>query len=201
VRASNRDVPHGADAANPRAPNRWGHIIEITEAQHDAAAGTFRWEIFLLAGDPAGGHLLTHLDALTDAPVPSDATYFAGQADTAELSAFAGPDNLGFDAHGRLWIVTDAVQPGGHNNGCFVCGTEGAQRGAVRQFLCGPVGAEISGCEFTRDARTLFLTVQHPGEGGTATEPVSHWPDGGPNAPRPSLLAITHAEGEREIGS
>jgi secreted PhoX family phosphatase len=201
VRASNREVPHGPDAANPRAPNRWGHIIEIAEDQDDPAARTFRWEIFLLAGDPEGGQLLTRLTELTDGPLPPDAAYFAGQADAADLSAFAGPDNLSFDVHGRLWIVTDAAQPRGNNNGCFVCPTEGAERGAVRQFLCGPVGAEISGCEFAQGGRTLFLSVQHPGEGGTATEPASHWPDGMLSAPRPSVLAIVHADAEREIGS
>jgi secreted PhoX family phosphatase len=57
------------------------------------------------------------------------------------------------------------------------------------------VGAEICGCELTADNRTLFLTIQHPGAGGTATTPVSHWPDGGNAAPRPSLIAIRADDG------
>jgi secreted PhoX family phosphatase len=38
--------------ANPRANNTSGDIIEVTEANSDAAATTFAWDIFLLAGDP-----------------------------------------------------------------------------------------------------------------------------------------------------
>jgi secreted PhoX family phosphatase len=198
ISASNRSVAHGSDRANPRAPNRWGHIIELAPDGDDATARYFAWEIFLLAGDPAVGPLLARHE-LVEA-LPPDASYFAGQHDAAKLSAFAGPDNLTFDRHGRLWIVTDAVQPRAHNNGCFVCPTEGEARGEVRQFLCGPIGAEISGCQFADESRTLFLTVQHPGEGGTATEPRSDWPDGDGLAPRPSLIAVTR-EARGEIGS
>jgi secreted PhoX family phosphatase len=201
ISASNRSAVHGPDASNPRAPNRWGHVIELAAAGEDPTARDFSWEIFLLAGDPALGPLLTRLDGEAAMPLPEDATYFGGQSDPSRLSAFAGPDNLSVDRRGNLWIVTDAAQPGQHNNGCFACPTEGDARGEVRQFFCGPVGAEISGCEFTADGRTLFLSIQHPGEGGTATAPASHWPDGGAAAPRPSLVAITHTEAGREIGS
>ena len=38
--------------------------------------------------------------------------------------------------------------------------------------MSGPVGAEVCGCEFTADGRALFLTLQHPGEAGSATEPA-----------------------------
>jgi uncharacterized protein len=43
----------GPDAANPRANNRHGHIIELTEAGEDPASMTFHWDIFLLCGDPS----------------------------------------------------------------------------------------------------------------------------------------------------
>jgi hypothetical protein len=66
--------------------------------------------------------------------------------------------------------------------------------------MSGPLGAEICGCELSRDNRTLFLTVQHPGTGGTAAAPVSRWPDGGDAAPRPSLVAIEADDG-RPVGS
>ena len=39
------------DAANPRANNFAGHIIEIVEEGNDHAATTFTWDIFILAGD------------------------------------------------------------------------------------------------------------------------------------------------------
>ena len=95
--------------------------------------------------------------------------------------------------------MTDGAQPSG-NNGCFVCALDGPLRGAVRQFMEGPVGAEICGCEFSADEHTLFLTVQHPGSGGTLSQPVSDWPDGSGNAPRPSLIAIEPEDAAARVG-
>jgi len=46
----------------------------------------------------------------------------------------------------------------------------------------------------------LFLSIQHPGEGGTVAEPRSHWPDGPGTQPRSSVIAITR-EGGGTIGS
>jgi secreted PhoX family phosphatase len=188
--ANGREIDSSADAVSPRSPNTAGHIVEIAEQGADAAAASFRWEIFVLAGAPRAGGLLTALPASAEPRLTADATYFAGVGDAAELSAFANPDNLGFDRDGNLWIVTDGAQPNKNNNGCFVCATEGPERGAVRQFMSGPAGAEISGCEFTADDRTLVLSVQHPGAGGGALAPTSHWPDGADTAPRPSVVAI-----------
>jgi secreted PhoX family phosphatase len=188
-----------ADAVNPRAPNPSGHIIELAEQDDDASAVRFRWDVLLLAGAPAGD--LLHVLPLTGAlPLEADATYFAGHTNVADVSAFANPDNLEFDSRGRLWIVTDGKQPEQNNNGCFVCPTDGPGRGAVRQFMSGPVGAEICGCEMSEDERTLFLTVQHPGQGGTAEEPHSAWPDGTGRAPRPSLVAIEPEGAGRRLG-
>lgn len=196
VPSSGRNLDTRTTASSPRAPNPSGQILEIAEAGADAAATSFRWEIFLLAGDPAGGNLLAAMPAGHSESLAASTTYFGGRTDVAELSAFANPDNLGFDAAGNLWIVTDGVQPGENNNGCFVCATEGSERGAVRQFLSAPIAAEVCGCEITRDGRTLFLTLQHPGAGGSAEAPVSHWPDGGDAAPRPSLVAVERGDGE-----
>ena len=182
-----------ADAANPRAPNPWGHILELSELGDDPTGTAFRWEVFLLAGHPPAG-LLQRLDGLELTP---DSSYFAGATD--DLATWAAPDNLTFDDAGNLWIVTDGTQPLGHNNGCFVCPVEGPSRGALRQFMSGPVGCEAACCEIGPDGRTLFLSIQHPGEGGSVEEPISHWPDGGDAAPRPSLVAITPTDPTRKL--
>jgi secreted PhoX family phosphatase len=187
--------------ASPRAPNTAGHIIELIEQNSDAAASSFRWEIFLLAGAPTSQQLVAALPTEHPASLAAELTYFGGATEAAELSAFANPDNLGFDADGNLWIVTDGNQPGGFNDGCFACPTQGPERGHVRQFMSGPVGAEVCGCEFTADGSTLFLTLQHPGEAGSATSPQSHWPDGGDAAPRPSVVAISPEGRRRKFGS
>jgi secreted PhoX family phosphatase len=174
------------DRANPRAPNRFGHIIEISEAGGDHAATRCRWDIFIAAGNPAD---------------PAHLASYQGRSDGAW---FATPDNIAFDARGRLWVATDG-QAGaiGANDGLYMVETEGSGRGLARQFLSGPVGSEICGPVFTPDNRTLFVSVQHPGEaqGATFANPASRWPDGRPDMPpRPSVVAIYRPDGAT-IGS
>lgn len=196
-----RELDTRTDAVSPRGPNAAGHILELTEQGADATATSFRWEIFVLAGAPDSQRLLAALPAEHSGSLAAEVAYFGGATEAAELSAFANPDNLGFDNDGNLWIVTDGTQPEDNNDGCFVCPTEGPDRGRVRQFMSGPLGCEVCGCTFTVDAGTLFLTIQHPGEGGSATLAQSHWPDGGAAAPRPSLVAIEPKDRQRRFGS
>jgi uncharacterized protein len=189
-----REVDSGPNAANPRGGNSFGHIIEIREAGDDHTAHEFSWEVFLLAGD-AGGRLITDLQQ-----VKPDSAYYAGYANAAELSPIGSPDNIGFDRGGNLWIVTDGAQPGGNNDGCWVCPTTGPQRGRLQQFMSAPVGAEVCGCQFTPDGETFFLSIQHPGEGGTVHAPLSCWPDGEGHQPRSSVIAI-RKQGGGAVGS
>jgi secreted PhoX family phosphatase len=191
-----RLVDLGPNHANPRGPNPHGHVIELTEDDGDHTGRTFRWELFVLAGDPSGGRLFTRYEDLLAAPQldPAD-TYFAGVSETDRLSPIGCPDNVGFDPSGNLWITTDGDQPRGANNGTFACATQGPARGALRQFMSVPLGAEVCGCEFAPDGTTLFLSIQHPGEGGDLAHPLSRWPDGGDAAPRPSVIAIRREDG------
>ena len=190
-----RTVAAGPDAANPRGQNAWGHIIELQEARNDATAREFAWEVFLLAGDPNNGRLLTRPEELRAGLAQGD-TYFAGYGKAADLSPIGSPDNLGFDAAGNLWVVTDGAQPTSTNNGCWVCPTTGPLRGRLQQFMSAPKGAEVCGCRFTPDGETLFLSIQHPGEGGTVLAPTSYWPDGGDRSqPRSSVIAIRRIAG------
>jgi hypothetical protein len=66
--------------------------------------------------------------------------------------------------------------------------------------MSAPAGAEVCGCEFAPDGSTLFLSVQHPGEGGTLAAPVSDWPDRNGRPPRPGVIAIRRQDGGR-VGS
>jgi secreted PhoX family phosphatase len=170
------------DNANPRPDNAFGHIIEVTEDGDDHAATTFVWDMFLLAGDPA-----------------DESTYFAGFP-KEKVSKIANPDNITFDADGNLWISTDG-QPSSLeiNDGLFAVPTDGADRGYLRQFFSSVTGSEVSGPIFTPDNTALFLSVQHPGEGGTYDEPTTSWP-GTSGAPRPGLVLIQHETGGK-IGS
>jgi len=198
VESAGRRIQTDPVAPNPRAPNPWGHIIELSEDHDDGASVSFQWEIFLLAGDPAQGQFLTSLASNTEELNP-DSTYFAGHQNSDELSAFGSPDNLTFDAAGNLWITTDGDQPKGNNDGCFVCPTEGDSRGGVRQFMSGPVGCEITGCELTPDEGGILLGIQHPGQGGTAEDSISSWPEGGDSAPQPSVVLVGPEDPRRKL--
>jgi uncharacterized protein len=171
---SNRPAP---DAANPRVENRHGHIIEVTEANGDHTSTTFNWNMFLVCGEPK-----------------DNSTYFAGFPKD-RVSPISSPDNIAFDNMGNLWIATDG-QPGTLkvNDGFFAVPVEGEDRGYLRQFFSGVPGGEVCGPEFTPDNTSLFLAIQHPGEGGTVEKPVSQWPDNAV-APRPSVVVVQPAQG------
>ena len=169
------------DTANPRPANRNGHIIELVETDNNHAALTFRWDIFMLCGNPA---------TATDSP-----TFFAG-FDPSRVSPISCPDNLAFDNRGNMWIATDGMPSTFRaNDALYAVATEGLDRGYVKQFLSVPLGAEVCGPEFTPDNTTLFIAVQHPGEGGViGGTTVSNWPHTH-NFPRPGIVAVVKMQG------
>lgn len=171
--------------ANPRGPNRFGHIIEIVEPGGDFASETSRWEILVKCGDPAVAEVGAVWNPLT-----------------TENGWFASPDNCAIDASGRLWVSTDGNDDTGAADGLWALETEGPRRGTGRHFFRVPVGAELCGPRFTADGETLFVAVQHPGDGDGASyeAPTTRWPDfGDASPPRPSVLVITR-EGGGPIG-
>ncbi len=187
----------GETAANPRTPNFNGHIIELTENGDDHGATTFKWEIFLLCGNPTID-LKTDAEELTPG-LASSATFFAGYADASKLGKVASPDNIAFDSRGNLWIATDG-QPssadlGRPNDAIHVVPTDGPDRGYLRQFLSGPKGSEVCGPEFTPDDKTLFAAIQHPGEDGGFPNTISAWPPDNKPFPRPSVIAVRRKDG------
>ena len=169
-----------ADAANPRAANPYGHIIRWRENRRDHAGRQFRWDIFLLAG-PQG-----------DSRSPNGAAL-------DEHNILASPDGLWFDPDGRLWIQTDmsgsqlASGPFGHNQMLVA----DPRSGQIKRFLVGPFGAEVTGISATPDFRTLFVNIQHPGEGSTASNLLSTWPDGPGRRPRSATVVVTREDGKR----
>ena len=173
----------GATEVNPRNENRDGHIVEITEIG-DQTSRKFTWNLLMVCGDPAQG----------------DLTYFSGFP-TDKVSPISCPDNLAFDSVGNLWISTDGAPSGiGKNDGLFKVTLEGAERGRVEQFLAVPRDAETCGPIIHDDERTVFVSVQHPGEEGTFEAPNSLFPDyvragapvktGQARAPRPSVIQV-----------
>ena len=175
----------GIDAANPRANNVNGHVIEIVEDGGDHGATTFTWEVFLRCGDPTS---------------PADDTYWGG-FDPDKVSPISNPDYLTFDNEGNLWLSTDGLSKGfaGMNDGIFAVPVEGGERGYLRQFMSGPVGAELTGPRFNADVSALFVSVQHPGRTGTLAKPTSTWPDG--DVAKPAVVVVTKTDGRKTIGS
>ena len=157
----------------------------------------FSWDVFLLAGDPRNpaARFLTRAEDIIAGKVAREDTYYGGYADRSQVSPIACPDNVGFDPSGRLWVVTDGAEDLLGNDGCFVVPTSGPDRGLLRQVMSAPVGAEVCGCEFTPAGTTPFLSIQHPGEGGTVDKPVSHWPDGEGLPARSAVIAVSREDG------
>jgi secreted PhoX family phosphatase len=182
------------NAANPRARNAFGHIIEMTPDGGDHAAPKFTWEILVKCGDPSIAQV--------------GATFSSA---TTKDGWFGMPDNCAVDNQGRLWISTDGnnAKATGRADGLWAIETEGEARGTSKHFFRVPAGAELCGPFFTPDDATLFVAVQHPGEAeddappgsGTFENPATRWPDfkdGVP--PRPSVVAITRRGGGKIAG-
>ncbi|TDH35856.1 PhoX family phosphatase [Pseudohoeflea suaedae] len=179
--------PGDENAANPRADNAFGHIIEITEPEGDFAATRSTWEILLKCGDPSVADVGASFNPAT-----------------TENGWFGMPDNCNIDSDGRLWVATDgnSGKETGRTDGVWAIDTDGEARGTSKLFFRVPVGAEMCGPLSTPDLTTFFVAVQHPGDDGLATfeKPATRWPDFKDDMPvRPAVVAITK-QGGGKIG-
>ena len=142
------------------------------EADGDAAARNFRWEVFQLGGDQYASPDGLMIDARGVLWVQTDIS----------------PTVLLKEDHARF----------GNNQ---MLAIDPATR-EVRRFLTGPRGGEITGACMTPDGATLFVNLQHPGEVPAAerdpNNPRKHsnWPDYRPDGrPRSGTVAIRRADG------
>ena len=138
----------------------YGWIMRLVEDGDRPDAMTFRWQMFATGGEPIEGGL-----------------------------GFSNPDNLEFDDKGNLWMVTDistskhnqAVPPNRlgkdgqpldqaslcglfGNNSIWYIPTSGPNAGEAYLFGIAPTETETCGPFFTKDGKTLFVAIQHPGE-------------------------------------
>jgi secreted PhoX family phosphatase len=158
-----------ADAANPQAPNTDGHIIRWTDS-----GTTFEWDIFLLAS------LLASDQAGTE-------------------WTFTDPDGLWADPNGRLFIQTDGGQPdvmiGGMEfelqDQMVVADTT---TGEIKRLFMGVEDDEITGVAVTPDRKTMFVNIQHPGNGNPADTNIPA-PTDGFTIPRDVTVVITKKDG------
>ena len=164
--------------SNPRAKNIYGHILRWTPKGGNHADSGFKWDIFLLAGNPL--------------KYPNDLR--KGTSNINVENMFNSPDGLKFDKFGRLWIQTDGKYSNkgdyeGMGNNQMLCANP--ITGEVRRFLTGPVACEITGIAFNEDYTTMFVGIQHPGENLAN----SHYPNGGNSTPRSTIVQIRKKDG------
>ena len=117
----------------------YGWVMHLIEDSNQPAALTFSWQILAMGGEPAAGGL-----------------------------GFSNPDNLLIDRNGNLWVVTDIAGDKSDlfgNNSIWYIPTNGANAGKAYLFGIGPMECETTGPCFSTDEQTMFLSIQHPGEG------------------------------------
>lgn len=228
--SSRRVVPTGTqtkvDAANPRAytdvraaqstqsGNVNGHIVRFKDTAPEAT--TFTWDVYLFGAEAAADPTLINLSGLTND------------------QDFSSPDGLVFTkSSGLCWIQTDdgaytdvtncmlvAAVPGvvgdgaamtlNYGGGNTVTTRMGKKPTAttLKRFFVGPFDCEVTGLCETPDGKTMFVNIQHPGEGtplaAVATVPdatryTSQWPSnegyGAGNRPRSATVVITKNDG------
>jgi len=176
----------GVDAANPRANNTMGQIIRWKEDGDFDGAG-FEWNHLVLAGDPANERREARGNINGD--------------------IYGCPDGIGFDARGVLWIQTDTAASQMYkgefknigNNQMLACDPA---TGETRRFLTAPTHCEVTGVTLTPDGRTMFISIQHPGETpserSNPAEPrkYSNWPDyRSDGRPRSATVVIRKKDG------
>jgi len=114
-------------------------------------------------------------------------------------TGFSCPDNLLFEKVGNLWFTSDISGSKMNkspeylpfkNNGLFVLIRSGIQAGEIIQVASAPVDAEFTGPCFSPDGKTLFLSVQHPGERSlNLNNLTSTWPNK-KDGPKSSVITI-----------
>ncbi|WP_104722323.1 PhoX family protein [Helicobacter mesocricetorum] len=170
-----RAIPNGA---NPREKNMYGQIIRWRPNRKNHLSTKFKWDIFLLAGNPM--------------QYPNDLR--KGTSNITSENMFNSPDGLKFDKFGRLWIQSDGDYSNkgdyaGMGNNQMLCANP--ITGEVKRFLTAPIASEVTGIAFSQDYKTMFVGIQHPGE----KLAPSHYPDGGDSTPRSTIVQITKKDG------
>ena len=160
------------NAPNPREANEYGQIVRWFPANDDHATTAFRWDLYVMAGNPS-----VHSDA------------YAGSANVNAGNLFNSPDGMMFDSTGILWIQTDGDDSNegdfaGMGNNQMLAGDP--VTGEIARFLTAPVGAEVTGLTWSSDRRAMFVGIQHP---------AAPFPDGADSLPRSTVVVVTRDDG------
>ena len=117
--------------------------------------------------------------------------YMLASATLGTEETFGSPDALWADPYGRLFIGTDGGQEFGLQDQLLVIDTK---TGTSRRLLTGVNSDEVTGITVTPDQRTMFVNLQHPGNGDPGATNFPAEPDGY-TIPRDCTLVITRKDG------
>jgi len=147
-----------------------------------------------LAPNP-DGHIIRWVDADHHVGTTFEWDIFAIARDVSDQDGqmFGSPDGIWADPDGRVFVQTDGTQPGGNNDQMLVADPVTAE---FKRLFTGVVRGEVTGVAVTPDRRTMFVNVQHPGEGDPALTnfPEPHTGASGP-VPRDATVVLTRADG------
>lgn len=104
--------------------------------------------------------------------------------------AFGSPDGIHVDPDGRIFIETDGSQPDGLNNQMLVANDDGV----IKRLFSGVSGDEVTGVAVTRDRRTMFINLQHPGNGDPTLTNFPA-PTDGVTVPRDATIVLRRKDG------
>jgi len=106
---------------------------------------------------------------------------------------FGSPDGIWADPDGRIFIQTDGTQPGRNNDQMLVADSKTKE---VKRLFTGVKGCEVTGVAVTPDRKTMFVNLQHPGDGDPTNTnfPAKFTGAAGPR-PRDCTIVITRKDG------
>ena len=173
----------------PRTPSATSSRSPKPTATSPRPSGT--WEVLLKCGDPSVAEV--------------GATF---STDTTANGWFGMPDNCAIDAAGRLWVATDGKNPR-PPAAPTASGPSTPRATRAPRRSCSSACRSAPRCAARCSPptmQTLFVAVQHPGDGGDDWEgfgrpsyyedPSTRWPDFKDDMPvRPSVVAITKQGG------
>jgi len=106
---------------------------------------------------------------------------------------FGSPDGIWADPDGRIFIQTDGPQPGGNNDQMLVADSKTKE---IKRIFTGVAGCEVTGVAVTPNRKTMFVNLQHPGDGDPKRTnfPAPFTGSAGP-VPRDCTIVITRKDG------
>jgi secreted PhoX family phosphatase len=106
---------------------------------------------------------------------------------------FGSPDGIWADPDGRIFIQTDGTQPGRNNDQMLVADSKTKE---IKRIFTGVAGCEVTGVAVTPNRKTMFVNLQHPGDGDPKISnfPAAFTGASGP-VPRDCTIVITRKDG------